>query len=386
MPTPERDWTNILFLCFSPIAGILGTGLYAARYGVVWWEPVLCFSLVMTIGLSIGAGYHRYFAHRTYECHPVVEAFFLFFGALALQNSVLCWARDHREHHRWVDRDWDPYNIKRGALWAHILWVFYKEPPGKGFESVPDMTRNPRVMWQHRWASFLGIVFGLGFPTLVGALFGRPLGGLLWGGFLRIVLVHHTTFFVNSVAHLWGSRPYSTESSARDNWLLAFFTHGEGYHNFHHKFPSDFRNGIRWYQWDPNKWAIEGLRLAGLARNLRMTPAPLIENAKLEVAAAGTLDRLAKIPAELAEACRMRLEEAHTRAEEALRAWKEEYARYRGLKAAKARGQHPPSEVLKAVKRKTVEYEELFRWTRLEWQIALKSLSEPGHVRPDTAG
>ena len=372
----KRNWTNILFLGLSPVVGILGTALYAARYGVAWWEPVLCLSLFMTIGLSVGAGYHRYFAHRAYECHPVVEAVLLFFGALALQNSVLQWARDHREHHRWVDRDWDPYNINRGGLWAHMLWIFYKEPPGKGFESVPDLTRNPRVMWQHRWATFLGIAFGLGFPTLVGALFGRPLGGLLWGGFLRIVLVHHTTFFVNSVAHLYGSRPYSTENSARDNWLLAFFTHGEGYHNFHHKFPSDFRNGIRWYHWDPNKWAIHGFRLAGLARNLRSTPPPLVENAKLEVAAAETRARLERVPAGIADELGARLEQARTRVEETLHLWREAYARHSELKAAKKRGLRPPSDVLRDLRRTVREYEKRFHETRLEWQIALESFSE----------
>ncbi|MEP6993224.1 MAG: fatty acid desaturase, partial [Acidobacteriota bacterium] len=103
------------------------------------------------------------------------------------------------------------------------------------------------------------------------------IGGLLWGGFLRIVLIHHTTFLVNSVAHLYGTRPYTEENSGRDNALLAFVTNGEGYHNFHHKFPSDFRNGIRWYQWDPTKWLIGLLGFLGLARHLVQTPQSVIE-------------------------------------------------------------------------------------------------------------
>ncbi len=297
MQTRERDWTNILFLLLSPVAGIAGTALYASRYGVAWWEPALCAVLFMTVGVAIGSGYHRCFSHRTYECHPAAEAVLLFFGAFALENSALRWSRDHRNHHRFVDTDGDPYNIQRGGLWAHILWVFYKEPKDANFENVPDLLANPRVMWQHRWYRALGVGLGLGLPTLVGAMFGRPLGGLLWGGFLRIVLVHHTTFCVNSVAHLWGSRPYSTENSARDNWFLAFFTHGEGFHNFHHRFPSDFRNGIRWYQWDPNKWCIRAMSLSGLARNLRVTPPPVIENAKLAVLAERADERLARTPA-----------------------------------------------------------------------------------------
>ena len=263
MRKPSPDWVNILFLCLTPLVGLGGTAWYAATQGIVWWEPTLCLTLFFAVGLSIGSGYHRYFSHRAYECHPAVESVMLFFGAMALQNSVLQWARDHREHHRFVDTDRDPYNIKRGGLWAHMLWIFYKEGPEKNFDAVPDLLRNPRVMWQHRWAREIGILFGLGFPTLVGAFFGRPLGGLLWGGFLRIVLVHHTTFFINSLAHMWGIRPYSTENSARDNWFLAFFTHGEGFHNFHHAFPSDFRNGIRWYHWDPEQVDDRGAEAHG---------------------------------------------------------------------------------------------------------------------------
>lgn len=357
MQPRQKDWVNILFLGLSPIVGIVGTAVYALNFGVAWWEPVLFLTLFMAVGLSVGSGYHRYFSHKAYDAHPALESVLLFFGAMALQNSVLQWARDHREHHRYVDRDWDPYNIKRGALWAHILWVFYKEPPGKDFAGVPDLTRNPRVMWQHRWSAFIGIVFGLGIPTAIGALFGRPLGGLLWGGFLRIVLVHHTTFFVNSLAHMWGSRPFTTENSARDNGLLAFFTHGEGYHNFHHKFPSDFRNGIRWYHWDPNKWLIGAMRWARLAKNLRVTPPPLIENAKLQVAAAAVPDRLARMRAEMAEAWHVRVEKARAGMEEALHRWKEAHAR-------------------KDAARTLREYRRQFKRTRREWRTVLRGISQ----------
>ncbi|MFI5182428.1 MAG: fatty acid desaturase [Thermoanaerobaculia bacterium] len=379
MQDRERDWTNILFLILSPLVGIGGTFAYSARFGVAWWEPVLCLMLFVTIGLSIGTGYHRRFAHRTYECHSAVEAVLLFFGAMALQNSALRWSRDHRDHHRFVDTDRDPYSIKRGALWAHFLWIFYKEPPDSGFENVPDLLGNPRVMWQHRWYSAVGVGIGLGLPTLVGALFGSPLGGLLWGGFLRIVLVHHTTFFVNSVAHLWGARPYSTENSARDNWILAFFTHGEGYHNFHHKFPSDFRNGIRWYQWDPNKWCIQGFRLSGLARNLRITPPPVIERARLAVLAASVGDQLAAAPEAFGGDWSARLGRAQARVEEALQLWKEAYARQCELKAQRARGLRPASDVMSSVRRKVREYERRFRESRLEWLALLRSL---GDARP----
>lgn len=304
MPKKKLHWINIVFLSLTPVVGVAGTAAYAWTQGVRWWEPALFFLLFGLVSFSVTAGYHRCFAHKAFRSHPALEAFFLFFGALALQNSALKWSSDHRNHHRYVDREWDPYSIRRGGLWAHILWLFYAEPATARYDNVPDLKARPLVMWQHRFSHVLGIVVGLGLPTLIGAAFGRPLGGLLWGGFLRIALIHHTTFLVNSVAHLYGRRPYSEESTARDNALLAFITNGEGYHNFHHRFPSDYRNGVLWYQWDPTKWLIAALRRVGLARGLRQTPREAIESTRLRLTQAQADRRLEGMPDSLAETVR----------------------------------------------------------------------------------
>ncbi|MEO6326279.1 MAG: fatty acid desaturase, partial [Thermoanaerobaculia bacterium] len=327
--TRPKDWTNILFLTLSPIVGIFGTAAYAIQNGVRWWEPLLCLFFFVSVGFAITAGYHRLWSHQTYEAHPVVQAFYLFFGALALQNSVLNWCSDHRNHHRYVDRDWDPYNIKRGGWYAHIVWIFYKARPDKSFDNVPDLKKNKLVMFQHRFGTYLGIIAGLGIPTLIGAFFGRPIGGLLWGGFLRIVLIHHTTFFVNSVSHLYGTRPYTDENSARDHWLLAIVTNGEGYHNFHHKFPSDFRNGIQWYHWDPGKWLIRFLHSVGLARHLTVTPQPIIEKAKLSMLVMTAEPKLARVPSDIAIAFRTRMDEARQSLERASTLWQEAQLKHR---------------------------------------------------------
>ena len=279
----QKDWINILFLSLTPIIGVAGTAAYAIAFGIRWWEPALFLLLFGLVSFSVTAGYHRCFAHKAYVCHPVVQAIYLFFGAMALQNSALKWSSDHRDHHRYVDREWDPYSIRRGGFWAHILWLFYKEPPERTYDNVPDLWANRLVLGQFRFHGAIGLLAGLGIPTLIGAFFGRPVGGLLWGGFLRIALIHHTTFLVNSVAHLYGTRPYTEANSGRDNALLAFITNGEGYHNFHHKFPSDFRNGVRWYQWDPTKWFIAVLELFGLARHLVRTPASVIERTRVRM-------------------------------------------------------------------------------------------------------
>jgi stearoyl-CoA desaturase (delta-9 desaturase) len=287
----RKSWVNIAFLSLTPVIGIAGTLAYAIAFGVRWWEPTLFAVLFGLVSFSVTAGYHRCFAHKAYVCNPAVQALYLFFGAMALQNSALKWSADHRDHHRYVDRDWDPYNIQRGGLWAHVLWLFYTEPAERTYDNVPDLQANRLVRLQFRFNGAIGIVAGLGIPTLIGAFFGRPLGGLLWGGFLRIVLIHHTTFLVNSVAHLYGTQPYTEGNSGRDNAFLSLITNGEGYHNFHHKFPSDFRNGVRWYQWDPTKWLIRLLGFVGLARGLVRTPESVIEKTRLRIRATAQVSR-----------------------------------------------------------------------------------------------
>ena len=321
--TRKKDWVRIAFFMLSPVIGIAGTAVYSWKFGVRWWEPALFLVLYACVGLSVTAGYHRLFAHKSYECHPLVQAFYLFFGAMALQNSILAWGSDHRIHHRYVDHDWDPYNIQRGGLWAHILWIFYKGPADRTYDDVPDLQKNRLVQFQHRHAAWFGILGGLGIPTVIGWTMGSALGGLLWGGFLRVVVIHHTTFFVNSIAHLYGTRPYTEANSARDNPWVAILTNGEGYHNFHHRFPADFRNGIRWYQWDPSKWWIRGLRVVGLARGLRKTPQLVIERARLQTAVGRAEAQLARAPSPLHDAIRQRLDAAHHSLERAAALWSE---------------------------------------------------------------
>src|SRR6185437_507689 len=137
---------------------------------------------------------------------------------------------------------------------------------------IPDLKRDRLLVFQHRHYALLTIVTNFGIPIGAGWLVGDIWGTLLLAGVLRLVLSHHFTFFINSLAHMWGNRPYTDESSARDNPILALVTHGEGYHNFHHIFAHDYRNGVRWWQWDPTKWLIAGLERVGLARRLKRTP------------------------------------------------------------------------------------------------------------------
>jgi stearoyl-CoA desaturase (delta-9 desaturase) len=389
----EKDWVNIFFLSMTPIVGIFGTLAYVLARGVVWWEPALLLVSFAVVGIAITAGYHRCFSHKAYTAHPAVQAVYLFFGSWALQNSALHWSSDHRDHHRFVDREQDPYNIQRGFLWAHILWIFYKQPKDRTFDNAKDLLANRLVMLQHKVAGPLGVITGLGIPTLIGAAFWRPLGGLLWGGFLRIVIIHHTTFFVNSLAHIWGTRPFTEENSARDNWALALVTHGEGYHNFHHKFPSDFRNGIRWYQWDPGKWFIGALRGVGLARDLRVTPEALILRSRLQTAIGKSEARLEGAPATVRERATAQLEAARASLDGAMVRWNEMQSRRRELTVRRrelsaqrrADARHRRREELETLRGRMREARQAWRDQMAEAQFAfrvalreLKSVKAPG--------
>jgi stearoyl-CoA desaturase (delta-9 desaturase) len=242
--------------------------------------PMLALVSYLLVGISITAGYHRFFSHKSYEASRPLQAFFAFFGALAAQNSILWWSSAHRIHHKHVDDDWDPYNIRRGFWWAHMGWVLSKART-PDFRHVPDLVNDPLVMWQHRWYMVLAAVFGAILPLCLGFLWGDPIGGLLVAGFLRLTVQYHATFAVNSVAHYIGAQPYTDENSARDHFVTAVITLGEGYHNFHHRFQGDYRNGVRWYHLDPTKWFVWSLSKVGVTWDLRRTPQERIDAARL---------------------------------------------------------------------------------------------------------
>jgi stearoyl-CoA desaturase (delta-9 desaturase) len=155
-------------------------------------------------------------------------------------------------------------------------------PSGKvDFSNVRDLERDPIVMFQHRHYVPLVLVTNIGLPLAVGWMSGDVLGTFLLAGLARLVINHHATFFINSLAHAWGTQPYTDANSARDNPVLAFLTYGEGYHNFHHIYAHDYRNGVRWWQWDPTKWLIRGLAGLGLASRLKRVPDVTIQRARL---------------------------------------------------------------------------------------------------------
>src|SRR6185295_6812713 len=189
------------------------------------------------------------------------------------------WVNEHRAHHAKVDRDQDPYNIRRGFLWAHIGWVVHRGGAGE-LRRVRDLQRDPLAMWQHRQYVPLALAVGGLLPLALASLLGDAVGGLLIAGVLRLVCQYHATFATNSLAHTFGFRPYDRSTSARDLFITALFTFGEGYHTFHHRFQNDYRNGVRGWHFDPTKWLIFSLSLVGATLNLQRVAAEKIALAR----------------------------------------------------------------------------------------------------------
>jgi stearoyl-CoA desaturase (delta-9 desaturase) len=281
--SPSRvNWVTTLFLLLTPLVAVVWGIAHIHAVGVRPIEIAAFAFYVCATGFSITTGYHRLFAHRSYECSRIVKILYLLFGAAAFQHSALTWCSDHRRHHKHIDSDDDPYSIQRGFLWAHIGWLLVMEHKEKAdFSNVHDLTADPWIRLQDRFYVPIAVLMGFAVPFAFGWAVGHPWGCVLWAGIFRVVLVHHSTFLVNSLAHTLGRRPYTLAVSARDSVVTALLTFGEGYHNFHHRFAADYRNGVARASWDPSKWLIGGLEHLGLAWNLRRVPRERIVAAEL---------------------------------------------------------------------------------------------------------
>ncbi len=283
---PPLFVVNVVIFVGLPIAALILVPLWGFYRGYDSFQWLWALAFLYLNGLSITGGYHRLWAHKAYEASPALKWFFAFWGAGALQNSILIWASDHRRHHRHVDdNDKDPYSAGRGLWFSHMGWMLrHYNTNEPDFSNARDLQRDPVVRWQDKHYLALTIFMNLGLPLLLGIWHGEIIGTVLLVGLLRLVVNHHVTFFINSLAHYWGRRPYTDTNSARDNGFLAFLTYGEGYHNFHHVFQSDYRNGIRWWQWDPTKWMIALCHRLRLARNLNRVSDFKIQRALLDTA------------------------------------------------------------------------------------------------------
>ena len=286
-PRWELDLVNASFLTGIPILAAIGMVWYSMNYGVSGVELGIFGFMYIACGLSITAGYHRLFSHRTHKAAWPLRLFYALFGAGAFQNSAIKWCSDHRRHHLVTDTDDDPYSVLKGFFWAHIGWVMVAQEEER-VEKVDDLQADPILAFQDRHIFLLGFLVGMVLPGVAGWFFLGGLagfmGGFIWGGLFRVVIVHHATFLINSAAHTWGTQPYSTANTSRDSPFLSLLTYGEGYHNFHHTFQADYRNGHKWHHWDPTKWWIKGFSFIKMTSGLHKIPDKTIESRKMKTA------------------------------------------------------------------------------------------------------
>lgn len=294
MQKKEFNWGPGLFLLIYQPLLLLSLPFYFYNYSPSWTTITISIVLLYLTGLSITAGYHRFYAHRSYKTNTYVEAVMLFFASMAGQGSALRWAFDHRLHHAHVDTDNDPYSINKGFWYAHFLWILEK-PREIDSKVVSDLMKNPLVRFQHKYSSLLMVLTNVMTFFMVGWLTGDYAGTFFLVCWSRLFALHHFTWFINSLAHTWGDKPFCQEQTAVNNFVIALFTFGEGYHNFHHTFANDYRNGIRWYHFDPTKWLIWGLNKLGLTSNLKRMDAYTIHKRLIQERKQLLLERICNI-------------------------------------------------------------------------------------------
>ena len=274
-PFERINWTTSSFLIGTVGLTLTAVPVYLWYFGLDWFQVALFFGMLAATLSSLTIGYHRLFSHITFQASWPVRLFTLIVGAAAFENSALMWASEHRSHHKHVDHDDDPYSISKGFFYAHMGWLLLKLKTELVYDNVPDLLKDRLVRWQHRYVQVIAVIVSFVIPPMAGALWNGwrgALGAFLIAGVARVVVLQHCTFLINSACHVFGTQPYSDKCSARDSWFLALFTFGEGYHNYHHEFQHDYRNGVQPWNFDPTKWMIWTLSKLGLTRNLRRVP------------------------------------------------------------------------------------------------------------------
>lgn len=276
----ERVLTLLAVLL--PPAALIAAIILLWGPGFGWTSFGLLLGGYMLTGMGITVGYHRYFTHKSFETNVVVKAALGILGSMSVQGSLLRWAATHRSHHQHSDRHDDPHSPHthgdgfwgriKGAWHAHMGW-FIKPNRDTLMRYVPDLQQDKLTLWISRlfplWV-LLGLLIPAGIALAITGTWTGALLGFLWGGLVRIMMVHHITWSVNSVCHLWGNRPYKSHDHSRNNAIFGVLAFGEGWHNNHHAFPTSARHGLRWWQFDMSYMVIRAMGWVGLAKEIRV--------------------------------------------------------------------------------------------------------------------
>ena len=241
--------------------------LLAIFTGVTTRALILCAVLYFGRMFFITAGYHRYFAHKSYKTNRVFQFILAFGGASAAQKGALWWASHHRLHHRYSDTELDIHSPQKGFWWSHVGWILANKYKDTDYDLIKDFSKYPELVWlnKHDWVA----PWALGFASY----FIAGWSGLLIGFFLSTVLLWHGTFTVNSLNHVFGKRRYATTDTSRNSAILAIWTMGEGWHNNHHYYAASARQGFFWWEFDASYYVLKGLSVVGVVRDLKVPPA-----------------------------------------------------------------------------------------------------------------
>jgi stearoyl-CoA desaturase (delta-9 desaturase) len=243
-------------------------GIFAV--GFSWRGVLLCLGSYYLRMFAITAGFHRYFAHRTFKLGRLSQFLLAFLGQTSAQKGVLWWAAYHRHHHRWSDTPRDIHSpTQRGFWWSHMGWILSPDYEETDFKAVPDLAKFPELVWLNKNMYLPTILFALGIWLAFSWT------GLFWGYFLSTVLLWHGTFSINSVMHVFGRKVFETADTSRNSFVMALVTMGEGWHNNHHYYQSSASQGFRWWQVDPSLYLIWAGEKIGIVRDRRRVPGRL---------------------------------------------------------------------------------------------------------------
>jgi stearoyl-CoA desaturase (delta-9 desaturase) len=273
MPGSSVEIDDIIYPSAVPFVLVHLACFGALWSGVSWSAIILCVTLYWLRIFAIGAGYHRYFSHRAYATSRAFQFVLAFLAQSSAQKSVLWWAAKHRHHHLNSDTEQDVHSPRqKGFLYSHVGWIFAKRHGATDLVKVADLARYPELMWLHKYELIPPAVIAVLCTAIAGW------SGLVVGFFWSTVLVYHATFCINSLAHVRGRKRYLTGDDSRNNWLLALFTMGEGWHNNHHAYQSSVRQGFRWWEIDPTYYLLKGLSFVGVVWDLKAPPVEVLRN------------------------------------------------------------------------------------------------------------
>ena len=259
-----------------PILGTVWGITLLWNRAIGWTELAVLATFYVITAMGIGVGFHRMLTHKSFEAPAPVRFFFLALGSMAVQGSAIEWAATHHKHHAKSDKEGDPHSPLEGFWTSHVGWLFRDRMITKGVWAKPY--QDDRVAQVIDKTFLLWVVLGFVLPGLMSlALGGSFWMGVLWGGVVRLFLVHHITWSVNSVCHTFGRREFESKDESRNEWVVGLLGLGEGWHNNHHAFPKAAYHGMKWYQFDFNALVIRSMKAVGLVKNVWMPSKDVME-------------------------------------------------------------------------------------------------------------